>query len=149
MNDDIIDDIDHHIGQAGSIERAAIVPGMYLAWCVNLQLVSKAFHDEFERDMLRLRYRDLTPAAFFIRATGGRLTASQLSERGRLFAMHYYSTYCAEALDPAQRAPLYGANDDWNTYDAVAPGLTKAYYDFADAGHKVAGSGKHWWQVWR
>ncbi len=36
----IIDDIDLHIEEAGSIDRAALVPGMYLAWCVNLQLVA-------------------------------------------------------------------------------------------------------------
>jgi hypothetical protein len=148
MND-VIDDIDHHIGAAGSIERAALVPGMYLAWCVNLQLVSMDYSHESERDMLRLRYRELMPAAFFIKTTGGRLLAAQLSERGQLFAAHHYARYRAEVVDAAERAPLYGANDDWNTYDAIAPALTKAYYDFADAGHKVAASGKHWWQLWR
>jgi hypothetical protein len=146
MND-VIDDIDHHMAVAGAIERAAMVPGMYLAWCVNLQLVSIDFQHEFERDTLRLRYRELTPAAFFIKATGGRLLASQLSERGQLFAAHHYVRYRNESVDGG-RAPLYGANDDWNSYDAIAPALTKAYYDFADAGHKVA-TGRHWWQVWR
>jgi hypothetical protein len=148
MND-VIDDIDHHLGAAGTIERAAMVPGTYLAWCVNLQLLSIEFQHEFERDTLRLRYRELTPAAFFIKTTGGRLLASQLSKRGRLFAAHHYPRYSAEVTEGDGRAPLYGADDDWNTYDAIAPALTKAYYDFADAGHKLAASGKHWWQVWR
>jgi hypothetical protein len=140
----IIDDIDTHMGAAGAIERAALVPGMYLAWCVNLQLVSQAFTEGFEREMLRVRYRDLSPGAFFVKATGGSLTAAQLSERGQLFAQHYYATYRAGVV-PA----LYDAKDDWDTYDTIAPSLTKAYYAFADGGHKVAQSGRHWWQVWR
>jgi hypothetical protein len=139
----IIDDIEAHMGAAGAIERAAMVPGMYFAWCVNLQLVSNAFATEFERETLRLRYRDMSPAAFFLKTTGGRLDAEQLSERGKLFAQQYYATYRDE------HASLYQAQDDWDTYDAIAAGLTKAYYAFADGGHKVAQAGRHWWQVWR
>jgi hypothetical protein len=141
----IIDDIDTHMAGAGAIERAALVPGMYLAWCVNLQLVSTDFAREFERETLRLRYRDLSPGAFFVKVTGGRLSEDQLSERGRLFAEHYYAIYRGETV-----RWLYASNDDWDTYDAIARGLTKAYYAFADDGHKVARpGGKHWWKVWR
>ncbi len=142
----VIDDIDSHMGVAGAIERAALIPGMYLAWCVNLQLVSVHFIQAAEREVLRVRYRDVSPGAFFIKTTGGTFASELLSERGRLFAQHYYATYCAQALENA----LFEAKDDWDTYDSVAPVLTKAYYDFADAGHKVvAHSDKHWWQVWR
>ena len=141
----IIDDIGTHMAVAGAIERAALVPGMYLAWCVNLQLLSNDFAREFERETLRLRYRDLSPGAFFVKVTGGRLSDDQLSERGRLFAEHYYATYRADAV-----GWLYDSNDDWDTYDAIAPQLTKAYYAFADDGHKVGRPGdKHWWKVWR
>jgi hypothetical protein len=142
----VIDDIDAHMAVAGAIERAALIPGMYLAWCVNLQLVSATFTQAAERDMLQVRYRDVSPGAFFIKTTGGTLRSEMLSERGRLFAQHYYATYCAQALTDA----VYDAKDDWSTYDSIAPALTKAYYAFADDGHKVAaGSGKQWWQVWR
>jgi hypothetical protein len=140
----VIDDIDTHMSAAGAIERAALVPGMYLAWCVNLQLLAADFAREFERETLRVRYRDLSPGAFFVKATGGCLAETQLSERGRLFAQHYYATY-RDAVVPA----LYDAKDDWDTYDTIAPTLTKAYYAFADGGHKVAQPGRHWWQVWR
>jgi len=140
----IIDDIDAHMSAAGAIERAAMVPGMFFAWCVNLQLVSNTFATEFERETLRLRYRDLSPVAFFLKTTDGRLDDDQLSERGRLFVQHYYATY-RDAAVPSR----YDAKDDWDTYDTIAAGLTKAYYAFADGGHKVAHAGRHWWQVWR
>ena len=65
----LIDDLDASLesngGAAISIDRAAMVPGMYLAWCVRLQLIAADFEARHERDILRLRYRELTPAAFF------------------------------------------------------------------------------------
>src|SRR5262245_52904063 len=139
----IVDDIEAHMSAAGAIERAAMIPGMFFAWCVNLQLVSNAFAAEFERELLRLRYRDLSPAAFFLKTTGGRLETRHLSDRGTLFAQHYYGPY------RDAHASLYQAKDDWDTYDLIAADLKKAYYAFADGGHKVAHSGRHWWQVWR
>ena len=136
----IIDDLDGH-AEAGSIDRAALVPGMYLAWCVNLQLIAAQFDAARGREILRLRYRELTPAAFFIKAAHGRLTDDLLSPQGCLFAEHHYAQYRADAV-PA----LYDAKDDWGTYDSIAPALTKAYYAFAEASHKPARSGRHWWQ---
>jgi len=140
----IIDDIDAHIGAAGSIDRAALVPGMYFAWCVNLQLLAPQFEAAHEREALRLRYRELTPAAFFLKATGGRISDDMLTERGSRFAAHHYAVYRDEAV-----LTLYGAKDDWGTYDSISPALTKAYYTLADGGHTVSKTGRHWWQGWR
>ena len=53
--------------------------------------------------MLRLRYRELTPAAFFLKTTGGRLTQDLLSEHGARFAEHQYAVYRSE-----NRAMLLG-----------------------------------------
>ena len=134
----VIDDLD---GAAGSIDRAAMVPGMYLAWCVNLQLVAADFAAAHDRDVLRLRYRELTPAAFFLKATGGRLTDDLLSEHGARFAEYHYAVYRSE-----HRAMLQMAKDDWDTYDAIAPALTKAYYALGEGAAKRE---KHWWNAWR
>jgi hypothetical protein len=139
-----IDDLDAHLAAAGSIDRAALVPGMYLAWCVNLQLVAKAFDARHGRDILRLRYRELTPAAFFLKTAHGRLTDDLLSEQGARFAAHHYAHYRAETAPT-----LYGAKDDWATYDSIAPALTKAYYAFAETDHRPLQRGKHWWNTWR
>ena len=127
----IIDDIDLHIEEAGSIDRAALVPGMYLAWCVNLQLVAPKVEASFGREVLRLRYRELTPAAFFLKVAHGRLTDDLMSEQGSAFAVHHYGQYRTGTA-----ATLYDAKDDWGTYDSIAPALTKAYYAFAEGGHK-------------
>ena len=134
----LIDDLDG----APSIDRAAMVPGMYLAWCVNLQLVAAPFEAAHGRDLLRLRYRELTPAAFFLKTTGGRLTQDLLSEHGARFAEYQYAVYRSE-----NRATLLAAKDDWDTYDAIAADLTKAYYAFGDGSEKKRGG--HWWNGWR
>ncbi len=140
----LIDDIDLHIEEAGSIDRAALVPGMYLAWCVNLQLVAPKLETSFGRDVLRLKYRELTPAAFFLKVAHGRLTEDLLSEQGSAFAAQHYAQFRNDTA-----ASLYDAKDDWGTYDSIAPALTKAYYAFAEGGHRSARPAKHWWRGFR
>lgn len=147
----VIDDIDVHIGRAGSIDRAALVPGVFFAWCANLSLIAADVAREFDRELLRLRMRDLKPGEFFIKVTGGRLSADLLNERGRLFAADHYADY-PEELAAALGVDIdrvYDAADSWDTYDAVARPLTAAYYAFADAGHKPHKVRRHWWQLWR
>ncbi len=148
---EVIDDISDHMTAAGTIDRAAIVPGVFFAWCANLSLIAPDVMRDFEREVLRLRYRDLKPGEFFIKVTGGRLGAELLSERGRLFARDHYADYpreLAAALGVAVD-DVYDAPDSWDTYDAVSKPLTAAYYAFADAGHKPHRARKHWWQIWR
>jgi hypothetical protein len=115
---------------------------MYLAWCANLQLTAASFDAAHGREILRLRYRELTPAAFFLKTAHGRLSDDLLSPDGGRFAELEYPQYRARTV-PA----LYGAKDDWDTYDSIAPALTKAYYAFAE--HGPAHSSRHWWQKWR
>jgi len=147
----LIDDIGVHLARAGSIERAAVLPGVYFAWCANLALLDRTFASQHERELVRLRMRDMTPGEFFVKTTGGNLREADLSERGRLFADDHYADYpreFAEALG-VREADVYDAKDSWDTYDPVAKRLTAAYYAFADAGHKPHAKRRHWWQVWR
>ena len=69
----VVDDIDRHMSEAGSIDRAAGPLGVYLAWCVNLSLVSDAFVAEHESELVRLKMRDMRPGEFLIRAAAGTL----------------------------------------------------------------------------
>ena len=41
----VFDSLEEHLAEAGGIERAAIPIGMYLAWCVNLQLTGSALEE--------------------------------------------------------------------------------------------------------
>jgi len=147
----VVDDIGAHMARARSIERAAVLPGIYFAWCANLNLIDRGFAVEHERELLRLRMRDLTPGEFFVKSTGGSLAIEYLSERGRLFTEDHYADYPAEFAAALGVSPdaVYDVKDNWDSYDAVAKRLTAAYYAFADAGHKPHAKRRHWWQVWR
>ena len=153
----VIDDIGEHITADVPLEKAAVPLGVYFSWCANLQLLHPDFAADHETEVLRLRMREHRPGEFFIRTTGGRLTADQLNERGRLFAERCYPDYLRAygELVGLSGDHLFEAADSWDTYDRVAPWLTRHYYAFADAGHKAKTAGvrangkKRWWQVWR
>ena len=47
----LIDSIDNHLAEAKEFDRAAVPMGMYLAWCVNLGLVSEEVLREQSPDL--------------------------------------------------------------------------------------------------
>jgi hypothetical protein len=151
VSEDVLDDLDRHLPAAGSLDRAAVLPGMYLAWCANLQLISGRFQQEHESALLRLRYRELTPAEFFTATTGGTLEFTHLSPGGQAFSRIYYPGYVEDCRRLFGTNP-YGAKDDWPHYDRIAPVLTRRYMDWKDRGRRGDGNGsvsagiRRWWQ---
>lgn len=146
-----IDDLDRHLPAAGSIDRAAVPLGMYLAWCGNLHLLSATFQQTHELALTRLRYRDLSPAEFLTACTGGHLDAEDLSDEGRAFAQAYYPDYLADFRDAFGGDP-YDVRDDWAHYDRIAPVLTRrlmAWKHGGKTGTRAAAGERKWWQVWR
>ncbi len=141
----LIDHLDRHREAAGSLARAAVVPGMYLAWCGNLHLLSADFQQANQPALTRLRYRDLSPAEFFTATTAGAVEAGYLSEEGRRFAEHYYPAYLGD-LREVLGQDVYGAKDDWETYDRIAALLTRRFMAWKQGG---ADGRRRWWQVWR
>jgi hypothetical protein len=139
---DVIDDIDRHMGEAGSIARAAGPLGVYLAWCANLDLLSDELKQGIAGEVVRLRMRDLRPVEFLIKATAGSLRREHLNEVGLQFTERYYAEYLddyAAALN-LEASSVYDVEDSWANYDRVAPELTRRLYR---RGRKRA---KHWWQ---
>ena len=139
---DVIDDIDRHMGEAGSIARAAGPLGVYLAWCANLDLLSDRLKQSVAGEVVRLRMRDLRPVEFLIKATAGSLRREHLNEVGLQFTERYYAEYLddyAAALN-LEASSVYDVEDSWANYDRVAPELTRRLYR---RGRKRA---KHWWQ---
>jgi hypothetical protein len=130
----IYDDIDHHMAAAGSIERAAVPLGFFVAWLVNLQLISTDLQRRAGDDLVRLRMRDLTPGHFFIKHCHGRFGSADLNERGQHFVdsyyQHSYLSDFAEALKLPRRdtSAIYRIDDDWAHYDQLAPLLTRRFF---------------------
>jgi hypothetical protein len=152
---EVIDSLDRHLEAAGSIERAAVPLGMYLAWCANLHLVSPAFQEHHQDALVRLRYRDLSPAEFLTATGDGSLAGADLSEEGLEFTRDYYAQYLDDFRHTFDGA-LYSVKDDWSHYDKIAAVLTRRF--MKTKGHRPARreargerepGRKRWWQVWR
>jgi hypothetical protein len=145
-----IDTLDAHLAEAGSIERAARPLGMYLAWCANLHLLSAGFQQAHESVLVRLRYRDMTPAEFLIASGDGSVRMEDLNEEGRVFSRTYYPHYLDDFRETFE-GEVYGVKDDWAHYDQIAAVLTRHFMTLK--GHKRQNrerSGvKKWWKVWQ
>ena len=121
--DPVIDDIGRRVAEAGSIERAAAVPGLFVAWCVNLGLISEAVARDQARAVVRLKVREIGGSEFLVAACGGVLDDRVLSPAGIDFARRHY-----EAFEAFARAELpHPVEDKWSHYDQVAPWLTARY----------------------
>lgn len=143
----ILDELSAHLTAAGSIERAAVPLGFFAAWCGQLQLFDAAFQQANERNLVRLRLRDLSPAEFLTTSCHGVLDSEWLEPVGRAFAETYYARY-AEDLAETFGADVYEVADDWAHYDEIAPLLTRRLMAFRDGKAKRSGE-RRWWQLWR
>ena len=150
----MLDDLDRHMTAAGDVARAMVPMGMFMAWCGHLQLVSDAFQQAHETAVLRLRYRELTPAEFFAATTHGGIDPADLNRQGRSFAQAYYPHYLDD-FRSVFGADIYAVGDSWDRYDEIAPLLTKRFMKFREGGRRSrdfsdrSGAVRKWWQRWR
>jgi len=144
----VYDDLDHHIAAAGSIERACVPMGMYLAWCANLHLISEQLQQSCETLLLRLRYREVTGSELLVAGCAGRLTSDCLNAQGNQFTDRYYATF----LDDFRAVfgeDIYGVADDWAHYDQLSRILTRHYMVGAEKSRGGFGRrGSKWWKFW-
>ena len=149
----LYDDLGRHLPEAGSMERAAVPMGMYLAWCANLQLVSPRLAEEAEQLLLRVRYREATGSELLVAGCAGELRGRWLSEDGRRFTDEYYPRYLDDFAS-VFGGDVYDVRDDWAHYDEIAALLTKRYMRSNGArayGARAPGTqrpGRRWWRFW-
>jgi|GEM_PF-715712 len=125
--DDIIDDINRHLGEAGDFDRAALIPGMYLAWCARLNLLERGFAEQQAQAILRLHYNDGSCIEMLVAGCAGTLKYSHLNSQGAAFARNYYSTYLAD-WQTLFGEDIYAVEDSWENYAKIAAVLTKALH---------------------
>ena len=143
-----IDDLSRHMAEAGSLDRAAVPLGLFLAWCGNLHLVSRGFQAHHEGPLLRLRYRELAPTEFLTTTTGGVLDEDHLSEEGAAFVASYYPGYLDDLRELFGGDP-YAVKGDWAAYERMAAVVTRRYMDWKNGrGVSTGGTGalRRWWR---
>ncbi|MDH3641243.1 MAG: hypothetical protein OES38_04060 [Gammaproteobacteria bacterium] len=147
----VYDDLDRHLPEAGSIERAAVPMGMYLAWCANLQLVSQRLTEQAEQLLLRVRYREVTGSELLVAGCAGELHSRWLNAEGCRFTDEYYAQYLADFAS-VFGGDIYGVKDDWAHYDEIAAVLTRHYMHGTgrrSAGRSAGRGGERkWWKFW-
>ncbi len=139
----LVDDIDAHLPAAGSIEKAAVPLGMFLAWCVNMRLTSAA-SAETEALVLRLRYREITGSELLIAGYSGRLDRADFNSAGLNFVDKRYSGYLSLFADVFDGV-VYEVKDDWPHYDRLAKPLTQLLLGPLPAAQRR----RRWWKFWQ
>ena len=138
----VIDDVGLRVAGAGSIERAAVVPGLFVAWCVNLGLISETVARDEARAVVRLKVREIGGAEFLVAACGGVLDDRVLSDAGFAFARTHYADY-EDFVEASLPAPV---EDTWDNYDRIAPWLTARYLGRARRRRRFDWRRWKWWK---
>ena len=133
----VVDSIDRHLDGGNSIESAAVIPGIFIAWCVNMGLVNPAEFVDVERAVVRLKYREITGGEFLVAALGGEFREEHLSNNGVIFARRWYAPFVEEASVRLGEMP----EPKWSTYEQMSPWLTERLL-----GRKSGR--KKWWRFW-
>lgn len=148
--EDLIDDIDAHLPVALELDRAALLPGMYLAWCARLDLLDAAFAQQHAEFVLRARYGDGLCTELLVGAGGGALRYAHLNSRGVAFTRRYYSRYPGDWRN-LFGADMYAVTDSWDNYQKIAAVLTEALLGKPTLSPSAQGGtrSKGWWQFWK
>ena len=119
----IYDSIDNHLKLTREFDRAAVPMGMYLAWALNLGLVSPEVLVKHEQLVMRVRMQDAKGSELLM-SVGGVLDEELFTVRGRRFAEVYYPRYMGDYKAAFGQDP-YMVEDTWGNYDKIARLLTK------------------------
>jgi len=151
-----IDAVDNHLAQAREFDRACVPLGMYVAWCLNLGLVSETVLREHETMVLRVRMHDAHGSALLV-ALGGALDERHLNEQGKQFTDAYYSSYMDD-YSTLFGSDFYAIPDSWDNYQKLAAVLTakllgpkrlrRGSTDRLDAAGLVGKISKGWRKLW-
>ena len=122
----VIDSIDNYLPQVNELDKAAMPPGLLLAWCANLRLLHPSFEEEFAGDLLRLRIQELRGSELLGKC-GGSLRADMLTETGRVFLAPYVAEHFASDLATVFGPEYLHVPDNWENYAKFAGLVTERF----------------------
>jgi hypothetical protein len=110
--------------------------GMFVAWLIERDLISRALRADAEKELALVKKRKMTGAAFLIEACDEKLIDEDLSPEGNRFAKAYFQKKYLDDygdLFGDDVESLYELNDSWHNYDRLRPILDKRWAAFTGA----------------
>ena len=126
---------------------------MYVAWCMLNGLAGKLHTEEFPEMLAMLKSRNLSPGTFLIKACDEKFTDEDLTEEGNVFTGIYFDFQKGKYIADYERAlqptglTLYHVPDTWESYDKLAPIITRRYQNWKKYG-SLDEPPKPWWRFW-
>jgi len=131
-------------------ENAATHIGMFLAWCINNDLISDELKEDAEEEIDDVKSRKMTGSEFLIKVCDEKFIDDDLNEIGNEFANDYYNDdkskfakkfsnyvndYCNVFDEKAEKdgfeyETLYHIEDTWENYDLIAEELDKRFAEW-------------------
>ena len=116
-------------------------------------LAGKIHTEESPELLAELKSRRLSPGAFLIKACDEKFTDEDLSDEGNAFTLTYFDLQTGKYIHDYEKAllpkglSLYHAPDTWESYDKLAPIISRRYQNWKRHG-SVEDTPKPWWRFW-
>lgn len=126
-----------------SNENGATHIGMFLAWCIENDLVSDWLQEEAEEEIQQVKEGKLSGADFLISVCDEKLLDEDLNEIGNAFAQDYYENetdfgeqytsfaddYC-ETLGIEKLRSFYDVENSFENYQLLKKAIDKSFQDW-------------------
>ena len=110
-------------------DNAFVYGGLFLAWAIERDLVSKAFREDNTDDIAAVRARQKTGPRLY-RELDGALDAEMLSREGNAFAKAYFDdAYIDDFIDEltSDLPSVYHVADTWESFEAMCGVLDRRF----------------------
>lgn len=124
-------------------ECAATHIGMYIAWCIDNNRMSEEIMEDYEEEIMAIKSRKITGAAFVIKAMDEKFTSDDLDEKmigftndyyesDTAFEYSYFEDYCYVFDTLAKKKgvdydTIYYIEDTWENYQLINEIITRRY----------------------
>lgn len=129
------------------VKNAATHIGMFLAWCINNNLISDEQIEESGSDIGEVKDRTITGAEFLINNCDEKLLNEDLNKMGNKFAAAYYeyakqtkfgkayNNYVndySRVLNGGSEDDVYSVEDNWENYDRLSPVIDQRFREWQE-----------------
>jgi len=134
------------------VENTGTHIGIFLAWCINNDLISNELKKDFKEDVEDVKSSKITGAEFLFKICDGKFIDDDLSFFGQKFASDYYENdkskfarefgfyledYCDVFDEKAEKngfeyESLYHVKDTWENYDLMAEIIDERFIQWKD-----------------